>query len=186
MMRATANSMTDRERRTMNRRLKILALILLAIVVLGVSAGLWLYRTVERSLPVLAGEVEVPRLTAPVTVERDAIGVPTMSDENHVDASRALGFLHGPERFFQSAWAAPLAARPWCRTTTRRSRWRAVTTGPWRGVEPRTAGRSSPTTCTLAWRSPTRGTGPCSSGQEMKVADLCTVSSVSRFPERLR
>lgn len=62
MIRATANSMTDRERRTMNRRLKILALILLAIVVLGVSAGLWLYRTVERSLPVLAGEVEGPGL----------------------------------------------------------------------------------------------------------------------------
>ena len=36
-----------------------------------------------------------------MNVERDALGVPTIRAANRADAARALGFLHGQERFFQ-------------------------------------------------------------------------------------
>jgi penicillin amidase len=101
MIRFPAKKLTERRRRTMNRWLKILVLILVVIVVVGVSASLWLYRSVRQSLPILEGEVEVPGLSAPVIVERDEIGVPTIRGETRVDVSRALGFLHAQERFFQ-------------------------------------------------------------------------------------
>jgi penicillin amidase len=53
------------------------------------------------SLAQLQGEARISGLSAPVTVERDALGTPTIHAANRVDAARALGFLHGQERFFQ-------------------------------------------------------------------------------------
>jgi penicillin amidase len=40
-------------------------------------------------------------LGAPVTIQRDALGVPTIRGETRVDVARALGWLHGQDRFFQ-------------------------------------------------------------------------------------
>jgi hypothetical protein len=40
-------------------------------------------------------------LSAPVTVARDALGVATVEAANEADAARALGFLHGQERYFE-------------------------------------------------------------------------------------
>src|SRR5438552_17728141 len=37
----------------------------------------------------------------PVTVQRDSLGVPTIRGETRVDVARALGWLHGQDRFFQ-------------------------------------------------------------------------------------
>jgi penicillin amidase len=34
-------------------------------------------------------------------IERDAAGVPTIRGESRIDVARALGFVHGEERFFQ-------------------------------------------------------------------------------------
>src|SRR5436305_9273294 len=53
------------------------------------------------SLPQVAGERSLPGVAAPVAVERDALGVPTIRAASRADAARALGFLHGQERFFQ-------------------------------------------------------------------------------------
>ena len=49
----------------------------------------------------LDGEVRLSGLSAPVAIERDALGVPTIRAANRVDVARATGFLHAQERFFQ-------------------------------------------------------------------------------------
>jgi len=85
----------------MSRWLKIVGVVLVLILVLAAATALWIHRTLSGSLPALDGEVEVAGLVAAVTVERDALGVPTLQGEHRVDLARALGFLHGQERFFQ-------------------------------------------------------------------------------------
>jgi len=56
---------------------------------------------VGRSLPVLEGQLTLAGLSAPATVTRDALGVPTVTAASRVDLARAMGFLHAQERFFQ-------------------------------------------------------------------------------------
>ncbi|HTQ80155.1 MAG TPA: penicillin acylase family protein [Thermoanaerobaculia bacterium] len=77
--------------------LAIGALLLLAVL----GAGLWLRHLLVLSLPVLNGERTLPGLSAPVTVERDGLGVPTLKAATRLDAARALGFVHAQDRFFQ-------------------------------------------------------------------------------------
>src|SRR5918997_100273 len=43
----------------------------------------------------------VSGLTDNVTVDRDALGVPTINASSREDVARALGFLHAQDRFFQ-------------------------------------------------------------------------------------
>lgn len=87
---------------TAPRRLLRLAgwvsLSILVLAILALFVGWWLVRS---SLPLSEGEVPVAGLIAPVTIERDASGVPTITAGSQIDAQRALGFLHGQERFFQ-------------------------------------------------------------------------------------
>jgi penicillin amidase len=79
-----------------------LALVVLGVPLLGAGAGgLWLHSRLRASLPQLEGERTLPGLTAPVRVERDAHGVPRLLGANRADLSRALGFVHAQERFFQ-------------------------------------------------------------------------------------
>jgi penicillin amidase len=85
----------------MPRWLKIAGVSLIVVIVIaGLLAG-WAYRMVARSVPLLDGEVVIDGLAEAVTIERDALGVPTIRGENRLDVARALGFLHGQERFFQ-------------------------------------------------------------------------------------
>ena len=74
----------------------------LALVVVlagGVAAfGTWV---LLESRPTLSGHAALAGLSAPVTVNRDANGIPTIDAANRIDLARALGFLHGQERFFQ-------------------------------------------------------------------------------------
>ncbi|MCB1822266.1 MAG: penicillin acylase family protein, partial [Candidatus Competibacteraceae bacterium] len=53
------------------------------------------------SLPRLEGIVMLPGLDAAVTIERDALGIPTIRGQQRLDVARATGFLHAQERFFQ-------------------------------------------------------------------------------------
>ncbi len=57
--------------------------------------------TLRSSLPRLEGEITVPGLAAPVSVTRDSLGVPDLTASSRLDAARALGYLHGQDRFFQ-------------------------------------------------------------------------------------
>ena len=74
---------------------------LLAVAVLLLACALWLGWRLRASLPQLTGERAVAGLRAPVEIERDARGLPTVRAANRLDAAAALGFLHGQERFFQ-------------------------------------------------------------------------------------
>jgi penicillin G amidase len=71
---------------------------LIVIVALLVIAG-WL--TLHASLPTLDGSRAAPLLSAPVTIERDALGVPTLAGSNRLDVAYATGFVHAQDRFFQ-------------------------------------------------------------------------------------
>ena len=81
--------------------MKRFALILAAGVVVLVAAALAVYLTVRGSLPNLDGEISLAGLSAPVVVERDAYGVPTIRGSNRIDVARATGFVQGQDRFFQ-------------------------------------------------------------------------------------
>jgi penicillin amidase len=83
------------------RTLKGLGWFLAALVVLALvgAAGVWFQ--LGRSLPQLDGDYLMTGLAAPVTVTRDALGVPTVTGTTRNDVARALGFLHAQDRFFQ-------------------------------------------------------------------------------------
>src|SRR5215211_780744 len=84
------------------KRLRRIVLAVLSVLfVLLVLSALWVRHQLRASLPQLEGESPLPGLSAEVTVERDGLGVPTIRAANRLDAARALGFLHGQERFFQ-------------------------------------------------------------------------------------
>ncbi len=87
-----------RRRRPLLRAL--LALVVL-IVLVALALGIWLHGQLTASLPQLDGEGRIAGLSAPVEVERDDLGVPTIHAANRLDAARALGFLHAQDRFFQ-------------------------------------------------------------------------------------
>ena len=56
---------------------------------------------VRGSLPVLDGTLRVVGPSAPVAVDRDALGVPTISGVDRGDLAYATGFVHAQDRFFQ-------------------------------------------------------------------------------------
>ncbi len=78
----------------------VLALVILAMVSFGAAFayGAWVLMA---SRPVLQGDASVAGLSAPAVVARDAHGVPVITASNRADLARALGFLHGQERFFE-------------------------------------------------------------------------------------
>ena len=80
------------------RLLLRLVAVLVLLVALAALAGWWAMRG---SLARLDGELGLPGLGAPVRIDRDALGVVTIRAANEVDAARALGYVHGQERFFE-------------------------------------------------------------------------------------
>ncbi len=86
--------------RPKRRPARIVAKLLLVLVSLVVIALLVGFLAFRGSLPRLDGEVRLPGLSAPVTIERDAQGTVTIRASNPLDASRALGFVHAQERYF--------------------------------------------------------------------------------------
>ena len=70
----------------------------IALAVLLLLSG-WLF--LRASLPQLDGTRRVAALARPVSIARDALGVPLVSGANRLDVAWATGFLHGQERFFQ-------------------------------------------------------------------------------------
>src|SRR5215210_2180276 len=68
---------------------------------LGGALGPALRSLLRRSLPTLAGEIEVPGPDAAVEVLRDRFGVPQIFAETEHDLFFAQGFVHAQDRFFQ-------------------------------------------------------------------------------------
>jgi penicillin G amidase len=90
-----------RPRRVLRRVALSLAVVVALLAVLLLIGGLWLRSRVKASLPQLDGRQALAGLSAPVEIERDDLGVPTIRAANRVDAARAMGFLHAQDRFFQ-------------------------------------------------------------------------------------
>lgn len=82
----------------MAKWLKRIGLALLVLILLTLFAVWWLLRG---SLPQLDGELALPGLSAPVTIQRDKLGVVTIDAANETDAMRALGYVHAQERYFE-------------------------------------------------------------------------------------
>jgi len=72
----------------------------LVLLLVAVAALLFFVR-LERSVPRLEGQVRAPGLSAPVTIARDANGVPTITGRTRADVAYATGYLHAQERYFQ-------------------------------------------------------------------------------------
>jgi penicillin amidase len=64
----------------------------------AVAFGLWVLLA---SRPLLDGQARLAGLAARVSIERDSEGTPTINAASRLDLARALGFLHGQERFFE-------------------------------------------------------------------------------------
>ncbi|WP_044563639.1 penicillin acylase family protein [Azospirillum sp. B4] len=92
---------TTTDRRTGRRVLAWLGGIAGVAVVGIVGAGAWSAWSLNASLPQLEGTAAIPGLGAPVTVERDENGVPTLTGPDRASLIYALGFLHAQERYFQ-------------------------------------------------------------------------------------
>jgi penicillin amidase len=71
----------------------------LAVILAAIALAIWM--TLRASLPQLDGKHNVPSLSAPVTIERDALGVPTLHGSTRADVAYATGFVHAQDRFFQ-------------------------------------------------------------------------------------
>ena len=87
--------MEARRLKTWTRRL---ALGLLGLMLLA-ALGVWLL--LRASLAQREGRYAASSLAAPVTVARDAAGVPLIRGANRLDVAYATGFVHAQERFFQ-------------------------------------------------------------------------------------
>lgn len=81
--------------------LKILGVLCLLLLLVAAGASGWLHWRLGRALPRLDGSAALPSLNAPVSVSRDASGVPSIRAASRLDAYRALGWLHAQDRFFQ-------------------------------------------------------------------------------------
>jgi penicillin amidase len=90
-----------RRRGRLRRVLRGLGLLLLLAVVAAAAFGLWLRSELYASLPQLDGELAAAGLSAPVSIERDALGVPTIRAASRLDVAFATGFLHAQDRFFK-------------------------------------------------------------------------------------
>ncbi len=87
--------------------LKIVACIL---VVVPLMACATIYFGFSASLPELEGAIETSHISAPVMLERDEYGNPTITAHTRSDLSYVSGYLHAQERFFQMDLSRRLAA----------------------------------------------------------------------------
>ena len=92
------------------RALRIGKWLLIAILLLIILAAVWFAWVLHATKPQLEGQVEAAGLSAPVSIARDAGGVPVITGATRKDVAFALGYLHGQERFFQMDTLRRLAA----------------------------------------------------------------------------
>ena len=80
---------------------RVLLGVLVVILVVTVGVGIFATSMVRAPWPATGGEVELPSLTAPVTVLRDERGVPHIYADSTADLMRAQGFTAASDRFFE-------------------------------------------------------------------------------------
>lgn len=73
----------------------------LALLILILAGGGYLYWTVQKTLPTLSGTATLPGLSAPVVVARDPYGVPHITGATVEDVYMGQGYIHAQDRLFQ-------------------------------------------------------------------------------------
>lgn len=73
----------------------------LGLVFFLLSLGGIFWLVMRASLPQYSGTTKLSGLTHTVRVDRDALGTATIQAMNRVDLTRALGYVHAQERFFE-------------------------------------------------------------------------------------
>lgn len=92
---------TDAPRTSRHRGLAFLTALLITVLVLVIAAAGFGWWTVQRSFPTTSGRLEVPGLTAAVTVYRDDAGIPQLVAETDHDLFLAQGYVHAQDRFWE-------------------------------------------------------------------------------------
>ncbi len=77
--------------------MKIIKWSILVLILVGM--GCYFYITSKH--PVRSGELQLPGLSAPVTVTFDEFGIPHIVADNDNDMYRAFGYIHAQDRLFQ-------------------------------------------------------------------------------------
>jgi len=80
-------------------RIILLLLVLIVLAILGLFA--WAYSVAHSALPQLDGKLQVPGLSAPVTVIRDGHGLPTIDAASVHDLFFAQGYVTAQDRLWQ-------------------------------------------------------------------------------------
>jgi len=83
------------EKRQLVRLVTITTLALITAVIA------FCYLALKGSMPIIQGELKVKGLLSGVTIEKDALGIPTISGSKRSDVAFATGFTHAQDRFFQ-------------------------------------------------------------------------------------
>lgn len=96
-----ASTRPARRRRWLRILLRTLAAIVIVAVVGLLSGLLWLRGATNGALPQLDGEIHIAGLSAPVTVRRDAHGVPHIEAASQDDLFIAQGYVTAQDRLWQ-------------------------------------------------------------------------------------
>ncbi|MBC7624187.1 MAG: penicillin acylase family protein [Aeromicrobium sp.] len=80
----------------------------IALIIAAVAIGLFF--VVRASVPILDGDKPLANLENAVSITRDANGMVSITADTSRDAIRALGYVHGQERFFEMDLARRSAA----------------------------------------------------------------------------
>jgi penicillin G amidase len=88
-------------------KLKYVVAVCAAVIVAPLAL---VHGVLRASLPKLDGDAHNMGIVAPVTIDRDALGIPTIDAANRVDLAYGTGFVHGQDRFFQMDLSRRLAA----------------------------------------------------------------------------
>ncbi len=104
---ARDHSVSRRSRRAwkprlwMRRTVLVCGVLLVLVVVTLFAAGLFLRHSMQAALPKLDGDLHAQGLTAPVTVTRDAQGVPSIQAQTVDDLLFAQGYITAQDRLWQ-------------------------------------------------------------------------------------
>lgn len=134
-----------RHRRLVRTGLAAVAVLVVLALVAG-AAAVW---AVRRAFPEHDGELALPGLSAPVTVYRDAYGIPQIYAETVEDLFRAQGFVHAQDRFWEMDLRRHITSgrlAEWFGESEvdtdrflRTLGWRRVAAEEWREVSPQAA-----------------------------------------------
>src|SRR5450432_321893 len=81
--------------------LRIVFWVLLLVIIAGTLAFFWFYNAARSSLAQLDGTISLAGLQAPVSVVRDAHGVPHITAANLEDLFFAQGYVTAQDRLWQ-------------------------------------------------------------------------------------